>query len=291
MRSPLGSLPVVHAPSAQALAAICAAGRPVVLTGLFDGWPALARWPDLGALRARVGEQVVPVEVYPGGDTGQHASYVVRHMPVGQFLDGMSPQPGRPAMFLIVPMRAHLPALLDDIPTPAALPEPSRTILMLGERTFSNLHFHPFQHSLACQVIGKKRFGLYAPEETTNLYPQPFGSRWFEFTRIDRFNPVDLERWPRVRRARALEVELEPGMALFIPRHWWHWAGTDEVSAHVLYYFGAREPHRWLWTQPGRRSLFWLSRLAVGRELDRARRAVEARLGLGPPPPVDGPGR
>ena len=279
---------IVHAPTPREFAAIADRSEPVVLTGVTDAWPALERWRDADYLRARAGDAVVPVEVYPGGDTGRHASYVSRNLRVSQFLDEMAHKPGAPAMFLVVPLPAHLPQLLDDVPAPPILSGISRTIWLLGDRTFSNLHFHPFQNSLACQVVGRKRFGLYPPSETRHLYPRHWLSKWFEFTRIESFNPVDLARYPDVGRARGVEVTLEPGMALFIPRHWWHWASTDEVASHVLYYFGASDRARWLWTSPGRRSLFWMGRFAAERAVGRLRKKIEARLGIAPPPPPDG---
>ncbi len=281
-------LRTVHAPTPREFAEISAGRQPVVLTGLTDSWPAMTHWRDLDYLRACVGEEVVPVEVYPDGDTGRHASYISRNMRVNEFFDGMAPHPGRPALFLIVPLAGHLPRLLDDIVAPSILPKVTRTIWLYGDRTFSNLHFHPFQHSLACQVVGRKRFGLYPPEETPHLYPRHWLSKWYEFTRIERFNPVDLDRYPRVRRARGVEVTLEPGMSLFIPRHWWHWVSTDEVASHVLYYFDATDPLRWVWTSPGRRSLFWKGRQLVAREATRWRRKIERSLGFRPPAPAAG---
>jgi hypothetical protein len=280
-----GSPRTVHAPGPRELADIVAGAEPVVITGLTDAWPALARWRDLDYLRARVGDEQHPVELYPGGDTACHASYVYRRMRVRDFFDGMTPAPGRPAMYLIIPLPR---ALHDDVSAPPFLGDVRRAIWLFGDRTSSNLHFHPFQHSLACQVLGRKRFGLYPPEETAHLYPSHWLSKWFEFTRVDRFPTVDLARWPRVAHAQGLEVTIGPGEALFIPRHWWHWASTDDVSSHVLYYFGARDPARWLWTIPGRRSLFWMVRNTARETLARLRRDVEARLGIAPPPPPVG---
>jgi hypothetical protein len=270
----------VHAPGPREFAEIVARAEPVVLTGLTDGWPALGRWRELDYLRERVGEDELPVEFYPGGDTGRHSGYVVRTMRVNDFIDGMTPGPGRPAMYLIVPLPA---ALAGDVITPPILDRIGRTIWLFGERTSSNLHFHPFQHSLACQVMGRKRFGLYPPEESAHLYPNPWLSKWFEFTRVDRFHPLDLGRWPRVARARGFEATIGPGESLFIPRHWWHWATTDDVASHVLYYFGGLDPARWLWTSPGRRSLFFLGRRTAWNAWTRLRRRVEARLGIAPP--------
>jgi lysine-specific demethylase 8 len=257
-------LRTVHAPTPGDFARIVARGEPALLSGVHDRWPALSRWRDADYLRRRVGERAVPVEWYPGGDTSRHAGYVYRTMRVSEFLDGNGPG----ATYLIVPL-ATLPPLADDVEVPPILTKVTRTILLYGARTSTNLHFHPFQHSLACQVVGKKTFALYPPEETRRLYPRHWLSKWYDFSRVETLNPLDVARYPRLAQARRIEVTVEPGMALFIPRHWWHSATTDEVASHVLYYFGEREPLKWLWTNPGRRSLFWLGRMALRRQLDR----------------------
>lgn len=68
-----------------------ALGKPVIITGATDSWPALggeesAGWGDFDGLAAEIGERLVPVEVYDVADATQ--TYLVRtrtlqHDPAG----------------------------------------------------------------------------------------------------------------------------------------------------------------------------------------------------------------
>lgn len=79
--------------------------------------------------------------------------------------------------------------------------------------------------NIACVVAGKRRFTMFPPEQTPNLYPGPF-----EMTPAGRpislvdFHSPDFDRFPKFRDAMkvARVANLEPGDAVFIPSMWWH---------------------------------------------------------------------
>ncbi len=79
--------------------------------------------------------------------------------------------------------------------------------------------------NIACVAVGKRRFTLFSPDQTENLYPGPF-----ELTPAGRpislvdFHAPDLDRFPRFAKAlkSAYYADLEAGDALFIPSMWWH---------------------------------------------------------------------
>ena len=52
-----------------------ACGKPVVISGAMDAWPAMSKWKDLQYLRDQCGARTVPIEV-------QNAAQIRRLMPM-----------------------------------------------------------------------------------------------------------------------------------------------------------------------------------------------------------------
>ena len=77
-------------------------------------------------------------------------------------------------------------------------------------------HYHPFDETLMCQVIGSKKIGLLSAKTT---YQKSLHSVFFQEDYYDdasllaRFEHADL-RW--------FSATLEEGDALYIPPLWWH---------------------------------------------------------------------
>jgi hypothetical protein len=95
--------------------------------------------------------------------------------------------------------------------------------------------------NIACVAAGRRRFTLFPPNETANLYPGPF-----ELTPAGRpislvdFHAPDFERFPRFRDAIdvAQLAELSAGDAIFIPSMWWHHVeATSGVNVLVNYWW------------------------------------------------------
>lgn len=96
--------------------------------------------------------------------------------------------------------------------------------MWIGTRTRIAAH-NDLPLNVACVVAGERRFTLFPPNQTENLYPGPF-----EFTPAGRpislvdFHHPDFERFPKFRKAMrvAKSSVLNPGDAIFIPSMWWH---------------------------------------------------------------------
>ena len=86
--------------------------------------------------------------------------------------------------------------------------------------SFPNVHIDEFWvHTQLTQIIGKKEFILYAPDQSQYMYPDQKSSRKSQVNNIH--NP-DLENFPLFKNARALKVIVHPGESIFIPSGWWH---------------------------------------------------------------------
>lgn len=116
-----------------------------------------------------------------------------------------------------------LPGLGDDNSFNLA-PLSPLTNIWLGNQTRIAAHFD-FPHNLACNVVGRRTFTLFPPEQVSNLYigPMEFAPGGQDISLVDMDNP-DFERFPKF--AKAMEAAqvaaLEPGDVLFIPSMWWH---------------------------------------------------------------------
>jgi hypothetical protein len=207
--------------------------RPVILTGLMDDWPA-RRW-SLDDLRGRYGDRMVTAVPTQGGQVVHSARGGVPYAPVrfGDYLDlleGAEP----PGSYLIFPVGDVLPELMREFVLPVYCrdaPWFRARFWMSGADTGSPLH-HDVPDNLFAQIFGRKRFVLFAPGETWNLYPEPPWSGTPNYSRADAERP-DYRRFPRLLRARSVTCEVGPGEVLYLPRYWWHQVTTLERSASV----------------------------------------------------------
>lgn len=143
-----------------------------------------------------------------------------------------------------------LPGLEEDNPNPL-VPDGTRGRVWIGNRVTVAPHFD-VADNLACVMAGRRRFILFPPEQTANLYPGPMDATPANvpISMVPLGEP-DFERFPRYREAldAAVVAELEPGDAIYIPYMWWHgvqslgpfnvlmnyWWSRDDVSARHPY--------------------------------------------------------
>jgi hypothetical protein len=207
--------------------------KPVILTGLMEGWPA-RRW-TLETLRQRYGDrQVTAVRVREGQVVhGKREGIPYDSIRFGDFLDELE---GKTELrhYVVFPVSEVLPELIDEF----ILPEYCRDAPWFRARFWlsaahnrSPLHRDP-PDNLFAQILGKKRFVLFPPDETKNLYPYRFWSGLPDFSQFDAEDP-DYTRFPNARRAERIECEVGAGEVLYLPRYWWHQVTSVEQSASV----------------------------------------------------------
>jgi len=96
--------------------------------------------------------------------------------------------------------------------------------LWVGNAVVTRTHYD-LNDNIACVVAGRRRFTLFPPDQTPNLYPGPY-ERTIGGVPVSMVDPdaPDLTRYPRFAEARKarIDVELGAGDALYIPYGWWH---------------------------------------------------------------------
>jgi hypothetical protein len=143
-----------------------------------------------------------------------------------------------------------LPGLEEENPN-RLVPEGTPARVWIGNCVTVAPHFD-VADNLACVMAGRRRFILFPPEQTPNLYPGPMDATPANVPiSMVSLDEPEIDRFPRYREAldAALVAELEPGDALYIPYMWWHgvqslgpfnvlmnyWWNRDEVSARHPY--------------------------------------------------------
>ena len=101
----------------------------------------------------------------------------------------------------------------------------------------SPLHFDP-SDNLMVVVSGRKFVRLFAPVQTRKLYHKTRDG----LTNVTEL-PDDLdepgihEKFPALKEAEAMEAILDPGDVLFIPKGWWHWVVSLDMSISLGLFF------------------------------------------------------
>ena len=240
---PSAQVPVHHGVDrARFESEIVPLGRPAVLKGLVDDWPAvsLARTsPRTFADYLLSYDSGTPVRAFFGEpETGGRFGYSddlkgfnheQRSISLKSLLDQVLNRDSGGEQGHIyaggVPLPKVLPGLAESHPMPLLDPDKERlTSLWIGNRSRTAAHWDLAQN-LACVVAGRRRFTLFPPDQIGNLYVGPIDLTLAgqPISLVDIVEP-DFERHPKYRSALAVAevAELEPGDALYLPSLWWH---------------------------------------------------------------------
>ena len=187
---------------------------PLVFRGLCSAWPALQRWnadtlartlPSVRVSRSQSGH-------FPR-DAGVPCP--TESVPTKRFLREL--HHGKPHVYVHGEVLPE--ALAADCPLPGVLAGESiarRSLWISGSGACSPLHYD-LPNVLLCQVCGRKRVILYSPRYHDLL--KPLGTTFPALTAQAR-----IARTPRTELSaiEGMQVELQPGDALFMPSGWWH---------------------------------------------------------------------
>ncbi|RIV86734.1 cupin-like domain-containing protein [Aurantiacibacter zhengii] len=138
------------------------------------------------------------------------------------------------------PAASHLPGFERENAFPLGEGQSgSTTRVWVGNATQVATHFD-LSDNFAVVAVGTRRFTLFPPEATANLYVGPLDMTLAgqPVSMVDPLSP-DLDRYPRYEDAAELAqfAELEPGDAIYIPTLWWHHVqATQPINVLVNYW-------------------------------------------------------
>ncbi|MCB9570386.1 MAG: cupin-like domain-containing protein, partial [Myxococcales bacterium] len=224
-----------------------ATSTPVILSDLVPRWPAFGRWSP-AHLRERYGEVEIEAELGRAGDVDPDINYL-RHrqtLRLADYVDRVLAAGESDDLYLIARnhnlTRPGLRPLLDDLALPPGYFDEARiadgAALWFGPAgTLTRLH-HDCSNILFCQVVGRKRLRLGAPDDLALL-----GATRGVYSRIDPEAAAGSG-------ARFVDLTLAPGEALFLPVGWWHHVRALDLSISVALNAFAR-PNTFDWYKPG----------------------------------------
>jgi hypothetical protein len=240
---------------------ILPAGVPVVLKGLVQDWPSVraARQSPralVDYIRGFDCGKLIPLLEGPPSIRGRlfyrddmaGLNFVRTPAGIGEALErllGQADDPAPPAIFIeAMPIDAFLPDFAAVHPMPLAAEE-ARPRIWIGNTVTVQTHFDLFSN-IACVVGGRRRFTLFPPDQVSNLYmgPVDFTPSGTPISMV-RLHDPDLSRFPRFAEAlrHAVQAELIPGDALYIPYGWWHHVESLEPFNVLVNYWWNTAPN------------------------------------------------
>lgn len=237
---PVGVIERVHAPSVdEFVRRQLRPRRPVILTGLTEGWLPATEWTHM-RMAERYGDARVVAARLVGGalmdDPGGGALF--HHVLLREFVDGVAgPDPARD--YVMAPTWNFPETLQDEyrLPPYCAGAQHLRAKVWLGKAgTVTPMH-RDVPHNLHVHLTGRKRWLLIAPRHSVGVYPRGLFSGMPNFAEVDPEAP-DWARHPRFRSVPVVGATLDAGETLFIPHGWWHHARSLDDVVSMNFWWG-----------------------------------------------------
>jgi len=235
--------------------------QPAILRGIASHWPVVraARESDEALVdyikRFSKGRRVAAIVGEPDidgrffySDDLKGFNFQRGQSPLEPFLDRLLRDRDHPSPMAMAVQSEIIPDVLTGFETENSMDlvrsdvEPRAWI---GNRIRVSPHFD-HNENVGVVVAGRRRFTLFPPEQTCNMYvgPLELTPAGTPVSMVDPLNP-DLDRFPRFADALAAAVTatLEPGDAIYIPYHWWHGVESlEQINFLVNYWWSDARP-------------------------------------------------
>jgi hypothetical protein len=189
--------------------------RPCVIRGAVKHWAALQKWRDKDYLKSRAGQREVHLFLSEYHLTLKRLMHHKRDVLFAEAVDQLHRQENRRAI-----VATDLVEFMTDLGGISCLSRAEPGFWYPPARYFfyrnagTAWHYHPFDETLTCQIIGAKKIGLVSCDTPFNpalrnlFYAEDYYDDPAAFAQLE--GPT----W--------LSVTLEEGDALYIPPLWWH---------------------------------------------------------------------
>ncbi|MEC4812263.1 MAG: cupin-like domain-containing protein [Scytonema sp. PMC 1069.18] len=257
--TPENQIERIHKPTPEEFKKnILSSRKPVIITGKMSDWKALSLW-SVDYLNTVVGNKEVDIHISKDKifNVNPEAGFTInsKKMKFRDLIDWILQKKRTHEHYYLQqkPITIFFPELVQDIEIPDYIEPKLLIITNLWVGTGGNvspLH-HDMSENLLSQVHGRKRILLFAPNQTSLLYPFPAHSKIPHMSQINIDQP-DIDKFPKFQKAKYMECVLEPGEMLFIPAFWWHQVySLDGLNISVNFWW--KTNFRQFFTQPGRR--------------------------------------
>jgi len=196
--------------------------KPVLIEELTKDWPAYTKW-NLDYIQQKSGDQVV--ELYNNEPTKgkQKSAAPVKEMKLYDYIETLKNGSTDLRIFFYDVLK-KMPDLLNDFSYPdIGLKFFKRLPVMFFGSKGSNVLLHydmDLANLMHIHFHGTKSVTLFSPEQTKYLYRIPFSVHNLEAIDLD--NP-DFEKFPALKYAEGLHVEMKHGDTLYMPSGYWHY--------------------------------------------------------------------
>lgn len=196
--------------------------QPLLIKGYAKQWDAFPLW-NFDYIREQAKGQEVPIYDNRPADANQRSDTPATHLKMEDYLDEITTQDSDKRIFFYI-ITDRLPALLNNFTYPdlgikffKRLP----TLFFGGNQAHVLMHYDvDMSDFVHIHFEGRKRILLFDQSQSKNLYKVPLSVHTIET--ID-FDHPDYEQFPALKKAKGVEVEMEHGDLLFIPKGWWHY--------------------------------------------------------------------
>lgn len=199
--------------------------KPLIIKGLAKEWPAYQKW-TWEYFKEIVGDKEVPVYNNVKSDAYTPINKADGYMRFGDYLDMVAKGPVELRVFAFN-IFSEAKQIINDFTYPSHLVtnfvKRFPLLFVGGSGSITHMHFDiDYPHILHTQFIGRKRVLLFPYEERHKLYRKP----WEVLCLADYSNyhdqPLDLERFPAIDKAKGYEVILEHGDTMYMPTGFFH---------------------------------------------------------------------